>query len=95
LILWKLGVSLTKIPGEGVLGSLSHQISDQSPRKEPAGERAGLNTRATDKWVREVSGSGLAGGADWPGLVAEARGRGGLGGWILSGRSGLSLVNLK
>jgi hypothetical protein len=56
LIPGKLGVYLTKIPSEGVSSSLGHQISDQWPRKEPAGERA------ADKWARTISGLGLEGG---------------------------------
>jgi hypothetical protein len=63
LILGKLRVSLTKLPSEGVSGSLGHHISDQQPRKEPACERAGADTRTTDEWA----------GADRLGPVAGER----------------------
>ena len=41
LISNKSGVSLTILSREGVSGSLGHRISDQWPRTDLAGERAG------------------------------------------------------
>jgi hypothetical protein len=39
-----LGVSLTKLPSEGVSGVLGHQISDQWPRTDPVGVGARLTS---------------------------------------------------
>jgi hypothetical protein len=44
LILRMPRVSLTKRPCEGVSGPVSRQISDERPRKDPAGARAWLTS---------------------------------------------------
>jgi hypothetical protein len=58
LITKKLGVSLTKLLGEGVSDVLDHQISDQWSRTDPTGKRAGVGTHTTDRRARAVNGSG-------------------------------------
>jgi hypothetical protein len=45
LISKKSRVSLTILPHEGVSGSLGRRISDQRPRTDPTGERAGAGMR--------------------------------------------------
>jgi hypothetical protein len=72
LIHGKLGVSLTKLPGEGVSGFLGHQILDQWPRTDPTGECAGAGAQLAGGPRRSAARGG--GKADRSGPVTRAQG---------------------